>query len=82
VSALAIAWTLAWPGVTGSIVGARSAEQVDGWIDAPTLTLTASDLDDISFAIETTGAGRGPTRPAMLGSTREVDTTATMESRL
>ena len=34
VSAIAIAWTLAWPGVTGAIVGARTPEQVDGWIDA------------------------------------------------
>src|SRR5215213_11878742 len=32
VSSIAIAWVLAWPGVSGAIVGARSAEQVDGWI--------------------------------------------------
>jgi aryl-alcohol dehydrogenase-like predicted oxidoreductase len=64
ISAVAIAWTLAWPGVTGAIVGARSAEQVDGWIGAATLTLAAEDLDDISLAIERTGAGVGPTRPA------------------
>ena len=68
VSSVAIAWTLAWPGVTGAIVGARSAEQVDGWIDAATLVLSAKDLDDIALAIERTGAGSGPTRPAMLGS--------------
>jgi aryl-alcohol dehydrogenase-like predicted oxidoreductase len=30
VSAVAIAWTLAWPGVTGAIVGARTPAQVDG----------------------------------------------------
>ena len=30
VSAVAVAWTLAWPGVTGAIVGARGAAQVDG----------------------------------------------------
>jgi aryl-alcohol dehydrogenase-like predicted oxidoreductase len=64
VSSVAIAWTLAWPGVTGAIVGARSAEQVDGWIGAATLALTAEDLNDIGFAIEKTGAGNGPTRPA------------------
>ena len=34
VSAVAVAWTLAWPGVTGAIVGARTPEQVDGWIGA------------------------------------------------
>ena len=33
-AAAAIAWTLAWPGVTGAIVGAREPSQVDGWIDA------------------------------------------------
>src|SRR5437870_9120400 len=41
VSAVAVAWTLAWPGVTGAIVGARTPAQVDGWIDAATLELTA-----------------------------------------
>src|SRR5882672_6863701 len=46
VSAVAIAWTLVWPGLTAAIVGARSAEQVDGWIDAATLKLTATDLDE------------------------------------
>jgi len=65
VSATAIAWTLAWPGVTGAIVGARSAEQVDGWIGAATLKLSAADLDTIAAAIARTGAGAGPTRPAL-----------------
>jgi aryl-alcohol dehydrogenase-like predicted oxidoreductase len=61
VSSVAIAWTLAWPGVTGAIVGARSPEQVDGWIDAAALRLTDEDLDEIAGALERTGAGRGPT---------------------
>ena len=64
VSSVAIAWTLAWPGVSGAIVGARSASQVDGWIGAATLTLSAGDLDEIAAAIERTGVGSGPTRPA------------------
>ncbi len=64
VAAVAIAWVLDWPGVTGAIVGARSAQQVDGWIDAGTLTLKTSDLDEIAKAIERTAAGQGPTRPA------------------
>ncbi len=81
VSSVAIAWTLAWPGVTGAIVGARSAEQVDGWIDAATLTLSAGDLDEIALAIERTGAGRGPTRPAQVRSAREADASASMEAR-
>lgn len=63
VSAVAVAWTLAWPGVTGAIVGARSPEQVDGWIDAARIELTAADLDAIAHAIEQSGAGSGPTRP-------------------
>jgi len=63
VSAVAVAWTLAWPGVTGAIVGARSPAQVDGWIGAATLALTAADLDEIAAGITRTGAGTGPTRP-------------------
>jgi aryl-alcohol dehydrogenase-like predicted oxidoreductase len=63
VAAVAVAWTLAWPGVTGAIVGARSPEQVDGWIGAATLELPGEDLDEIARAIERTGAGAGPTRP-------------------
>jgi aryl-alcohol dehydrogenase-like predicted oxidoreductase len=69
VSSIAVAWTLAWPGVTGAIVGARSPEQVDGWIDAAGVMLTAADLDEIATAIERTGAGTGPTRsPATIAT--------------
>jgi aryl-alcohol dehydrogenase-like predicted oxidoreductase len=63
VSAVAIAWTLAWPGVTGALVGARSPEQVDGWIGAATLELTLEDLDEIARAIGRSGAGAGPALP-------------------
>ena len=61
--AVAIAWTLAWPGMSGAIVGARSPEQVDGWIAAASLKLEPADLEAIAAAIERTGAGTGPTRP-------------------
>lgn len=64
VAEVAIAWTLAWPGITGAIVGARKAAQVDGWIGAAALQLTPADIDDIATAITTTGAGSGPARPA------------------
>jgi aryl-alcohol dehydrogenase-like predicted oxidoreductase len=64
IAAVAVAWTLAWPGVTGAIVGARSPEQLDGWIDAATLELTGEDLGEIAQAMERTGAGTGPRRPA------------------
>lgn len=63
VAATAIAWTLAWPDVTGAIVGARSPSQVDSWIGAATLQLTAADLNAIADAIGRTGAGRGPAGP-------------------
>jgi len=63
VAAVAVAWTLAWPGVTAAIVGARSPGQVDGWIGAATLELADADLDDIAAAIRHTGAGTGPVRP-------------------
>ena len=64
VSAVAIAWVLAWPGVSGAIVGARSAGQVDGWIGAATLELSTADLNSIATAIARTGAGAGPLRPS------------------
>jgi aryl-alcohol dehydrogenase-like predicted oxidoreductase len=63
VAAVAVAWTLAWPGVTGAIVGARRPSQVDGWLPAATLELTEADLDEIAAAIARTGAGSGPARP-------------------
>lgn len=63
VSSIAIAWVLSWPGVTAAIVGARSPEQVDGWINAANLRLTPSDLDEIDRAIKRTGAGAGPSKP-------------------
>ena len=68
VSAVAVAWTLAWPGVTGAIVGARSPEQVDGWIRAATLELTKNDLEEIASAIARTGAGAGPAQPPAAGA--------------
>jgi aryl-alcohol dehydrogenase-like predicted oxidoreductase len=66
VAAISVAWTLSWPGVTGAIVGARSAEQVDGWIGAGEIELTRQDLDEIAHAIEETQAGSGPARPRAL----------------
>ena len=62
-AAVAVAWVLAWEGVTGAIVGARRPDQIDGWLAAVDLTLTADDLEEIATAIERTGAGDGPVRP-------------------
>jgi aryl-alcohol dehydrogenase-like predicted oxidoreductase len=64
VSAVAVAWTLAWPGVTGAIVGARSPEQVDGWIAAGSLDLDVWELAEIDEAIQQTAAGSGPSVPS------------------
>ena len=66
VSAIAIAWTLSWPGVTGVILGARTPEQIAGWIHAASIALAPEDVDAIATAIRHTGAGAGPvtsTRP-------------------
>jgi aryl-alcohol dehydrogenase-like predicted oxidoreductase len=64
--AVAIAWTLAFPGVTGAIVGARGPGQVDGWLPAATLELTEDDLAGIAVAVRATGAGTGPAATASL----------------
>jgi aryl-alcohol dehydrogenase-like predicted oxidoreductase len=52
VGAIAVAWTLAAPGVTGAIVGARNPRQVDGWIAAGRIELTEGDLAEIGSAID------------------------------
>jgi aryl-alcohol dehydrogenase-like predicted oxidoreductase len=62
-AAVAVAWTLAWPGVTAAIVGARNAKQVDGWIAAAKLALTPADMAEIGKVIEASGAGAGPSAP-------------------
>jgi aryl-alcohol dehydrogenase-like predicted oxidoreductase len=46
--AVAVAWTLGFPGVTAAIVGARTPEQVDGWLPASGLVLSADDYAEIS----------------------------------
>ncbi|AEE66443.1 aldo/keto reductase [Bordetella pertussis] len=63
VGAIAVAWALAWPGVTGAIAGARSAEQVDGWLGAATLELDSDDMRQIADALARTGVGGGPLLP-------------------
>jgi aryl-alcohol dehydrogenase-like predicted oxidoreductase len=63
VAAIAVGWTLAWPQVTGAIVGARTAEQVDGWIEGAAVTLTKENLDTIAAALIASRAGHGPFGP-------------------
>ena len=50
--------------MTGAIVGARDAAQVDGWVGAATLRLTDDDVREITAALQRTGAGSGPVQPA------------------
>jgi aryl-alcohol dehydrogenase-like predicted oxidoreductase len=72
IAAVAVAWTLSWPGVSGAIVGARSPQQVDGWIAAGNLILDAQDLAEIATAVKRTQAGAGPLQPmdyALAGAT-------------
>lgn len=45
--AIAIAWTLRHPAVSGAIVGARRPDQVDGIIHAADVRLTAADVREI-----------------------------------
>jgi aryl-alcohol dehydrogenase-like predicted oxidoreductase len=51
---VAIGWTLAHPAVTGAIVGARSAKQVDGVMGAATLRLTNQEKAKIEGPDEVT----------------------------
>ncbi len=53
--AVAVAWTLHHPAVTGAIVGARKLEQVDDVVAAADLHLTASELMQIDTVRELAG---------------------------
>ncbi len=71
--ALAVAWVLAQPGVTGAIVGARSSRHVDGWVPAAQLELDAETLGAIDEAVAETGAGSDspPAPPAHIHAQTE-----------
>ena len=62
-SAIAVAWTLAWPGVTGAIAGAKDPQQLASWVAAGQIALGTHDLEEIAGAIELSGAGNGPAKP-------------------
>jgi aryl-alcohol dehydrogenase-like predicted oxidoreductase len=62
-AAVAVAWTRAWRGLTGVIVGARSESQLDGWVVAGDLELSAENLEELAAAVRSTGAGVGPDLP-------------------
>ena len=71
VSSIAIAWTLAWPGVTGAIVGARAPKQVDGWIEAASIALMQEDLDEVAAMIRLSRTGVGPEQPGEPSASRK-----------
>ena len=62
-ASVAVAWVLAWPGVSGAIVGARSTSQVDGWLPAATLELSEAELDEVADTIRATRPDAGPAHP-------------------
>jgi aryl-alcohol dehydrogenase-like predicted oxidoreductase len=62
-AALAVAWTLSVPGLTGAIVGARRPAQVEEWLPAASLELGPDDLAEIDAALAETGAEIGPPVP-------------------
>jgi len=51
---VAIAWTLRRPEVTGAIVGARRASQVDGFIGAMDFRLSAGEIEEIARVLPPT----------------------------
>ena len=57
VASLALAWALAVPGTTGTIVGTRRPAQVDDWVGAGDLELDEATLAEIERALAETGAG-------------------------
>jgi aryl-alcohol dehydrogenase-like predicted oxidoreductase len=69
VSALAIAWVLAVPGVTAAIVGGRRPAQLDEWLAAGELQLDDELLAEIETHLEETGAGtdEAPQPPPVAG---------------
>jgi aryl-alcohol dehydrogenase-like predicted oxidoreductase len=48
---VAIAWILNNPAVTGAIVGARSASEIEGLIEVGTFRLSASEIEEIERAL-------------------------------
>jgi aryl-alcohol dehydrogenase-like predicted oxidoreductase len=49
--AIAIAWTLRLPAVTGAIVGARNAKQAEGVMRASEIKLTSQDIGEIEATV-------------------------------
>ena len=54
---VAIAWVLRHPAITGAIVGARSAAQVEGWIGAGEFRLSAAEIQEIESYLQAARPG-------------------------
>lgn len=67
-AAAAVAWTLGFPGVTAAIVGARRPEQVEDWLPAAGLDLSAEDYASISPIIPGADPGAEPGTRAVAAS--------------
>jgi aryl-alcohol dehydrogenase-like predicted oxidoreductase len=61
--ALAVAWALAWPGVSGVAVGARHAGEIEGWLRAGEVELTEEDFGDLASALAVARCDEGPAIP-------------------
>lgn len=57
VAAVSVAWAVGVPGVTGAIVGGRSAAQAHAWLAGGTVKLTDQDRAEIDAALAETRAG-------------------------
>ncbi|HET6449100.1 MAG TPA: aldo/keto reductase [Conexibacter sp.] len=57
VAAVAVAWVAGVPGVTGAIVGGRSATQAHAWLAGGSVQLTDADRVEIDAALAQTRAG-------------------------
>lgn len=55
VTVLSVSWVVQMAGVTGAICGARTPEQVEGWLPAGDLELDAATLRAIADALERAG---------------------------
>lgn len=49
---VALAWVLRRPELTGAIVGARSPEQVEGWIAAQEFRLTEGEVEEVDIFLK------------------------------
>jgi aryl-alcohol dehydrogenase-like predicted oxidoreductase len=61
--AVALAWTLSWPGVSGVTVGARHAGEIEGWSSSAEVELTDEDFADLASALAVARYDEGPALP-------------------